>query len=176
MMWWSNLGHKLSMSKLMYLLPLRVEERKKYIDRLLIIKIGFPVMVGIALDVLFAIMYRRDWWVIFLCAISTCSFGIGMYICTEAKTDSNRYIRYAVRGKDGTKKDAWLNWICMVYSVIVVLFFSMGEVQGEEENFIGWLVFLGIISISVIMDIVIIKTRYKDAVEDVCDYEILYQI
>lgn len=172
MMWWSNLGHKLSMSKLMYVLPLKADERKKYLNRLLVIKIGFPVVVGIVLDIIFDMIYGMDWWVILVCAICTCSFGVGMYVCSESRSESNRYIRYAARGKDGTGKDAWLNWICMIYSVIVMLFFSMGE----QGGFVGWMCFIGIVGVCIIMDIVIIKTRYKDAIEDVCNYEMMFDL
>lgn len=176
MMWWSNLGYKLSMSKLMYLLPLKTEERKRYLTMLLLIKIGFPVVVGIVLHIVFAMIYGMAWWRIIICAVCTCSFGIGMYVCSELRSKFNRYIRYAVRGKDGTGKDAWLNWICMIYSVIVMLFFRMAEYEGEMESFMENMWIIGIVGICIVMDVIIIKTRYKDAIEDVCNYEKVFDV
>lgn len=178
-MWWSNLGYKLSLSKMMYMLPLKLEERKQYMRCLLVIKIGFPVIIGMVLHLIFAAVYGEEWWVMLISAICICSFGIGMYICSELRSKFDRYIRYAVRGKDGTGKDAWLNWICMIYSVIVMLFFRMAEHDGESGGFIEWIGVIGVISVisvCIVMDIAIMKTRYQDAVNDACNYEMTYNI
>lgn len=173
---WSNLGHKLSMPKMMYLLPMETEGRKNYLNTLLAIKIGFPVLVSVILHVVFAEIYHRDWLEILLSAIAVCSFGIGMYVCSELRSKFDRYIRYGVRGKDGTGKDAWLNWMCMIYAVIYRSIAMMVESDGEPIGVLGWIWILGFLSIMVIMDIAIIKTRYEATIEDVCNYEEAFNV
>ena len=47
LMWWSNAGGRLPMPKQMYLLTMKKAERGEYIQTLMGIKIGFPVIVGL---------------------------------------------------------------------------------------------------------------------------------
>lgn len=175
MMWWSNLGHKLSMPKMMYLLPMQIEGRREYLNTLLVIKIGFPAVVHIILQLIQGAIYGIDWLEILLSTFAVISFGIGMYVCSELRSKFDRYIRYAVRGKDGTGKDAWLNWLCMIYAVIYRLVAMMVEVDRPLElvDCIWILPFLGIM---IVMDIAIIKTRYQATVEDICNYEESFNI
>ena len=175
MMWWSNLGHKLSMPKMMYLLPMQIEGRREYLNTLLVIKIGFPAVVHIILQLIQGAIYGIDWLEILLSTFAVISFGIGMYVCSELRSKFDRYIRYAVRGKDGTGKDAWLNWLCMIYAVIYRLVAMMVEVDRPLElvDCIWTLPFLGIM---IVMDIAIIKTRYQATVEDICNYEEAYNV
>lgn len=177
-MWWSNLGHKLSMPKLMYMLPMKAEGRKEYLNTLLAIKIGFPVMVGFIIQVVLGVINGIDWLRVVLSTCGIFSFGIGMYVCSELRSKFDRYIRYGVRGKDGHGKDAVLNWMCMIYSTIyflVVLAVEV-EVEGGTLSLLGWAWTLGFLSIMIIMDIAIIKTRYEATIEDVCNYEEAFNV
>lgn len=176
LMWWSNLEHKLSMPKLMYMLPTKAEGRRKYLHALLVIKIGFPVLVAVILRLIHGAIYGMDWLQIFLSSFAILSFGIGMYVCSELRSKFDRYIRYAVRGKDGTGKDAWLNWMCMIYAVIYLIVIMGLEVEGGTLGLLDWAWTLGFLSIHVIMDIAIIKTRYKATIEDVCNYEEAFNV
>ena len=173
-MWWSNLNHKLSIPKQMYLIPMKMDERREYFNTLLLIKIGFPILVGILLQLIQAAIYGIDWLQIILTTVGLISFGIGMYVCSELRSKFDRYIRYAVRGKDGTGKDAWLNWMCMTYSVFYMIGAMVAEVphMGVVE-WIWTLVFLGLL---LVLDIAIIKTRYYATIEDVCNYEEAYNV
>lgn len=174
-MWWSNLGHKLSMPKMMYLLPMETEGRKEYLNTLLAIKIGFPALVGVMLHVILGMIYEMNWLSILLIAFAIFSFGVGMYVCSELRSKFDRYIRYGVRGKDGTGKDAILNWICMIYSVIYLVFATGVDVE-ETMGWIDWIWIIVPFSIMVIMHIAIIKTRYEAAITDVCNYEEAFNV
>ena len=173
-MWWSNLNHKLSMPKMMYLLPMKMEGRKEYLNTLLVIKIGFPTLIGLILQLIQGAIYGIDWLQVLLTTLGLISFGIGMFVCSELRSKFDRYIRYAVRGKDGTGKDAWLNWMCMIYSVFYVIGAMAADVphMGMVE-WIWTLVFLGIL---LTLDVAIIKTRYQATIEDVCKYEEAFNV
>lgn len=176
LMWWSNLGHKLSMPKMMYLLPMKTEGRREYLNTLLVIKIGFPTLVHFILQLIQGAIYGTDWLEILLSTLAVASFGIGMYVCSELRSKFDRYIRYGVRGKDGTGKDAWLNWFCMIYAVIYRLVAMMIESDGEPIGVLGWIWIIGFLSILLIFDIAIIKTRYRATIEDVCNYEEAFNV
>ena len=171
-MYWSDLAHKLSMPKVMYMLPMKLDGRKEYLNTLLAIKIGFPTLVHVILQFIHSAIYGMDWLEIVLSTFAVISFGIGRYVCSQLRSKFDRYIKYAVRGKDGTGKDAWLNWMCMIYAVIYRVFVMMGEIEGGPD----WIFILCFLSIMVILDIAIIKTRYQATIEDVCDYEEAFNI
>ena len=184
-MWWSNLEHKLQIPKQMYLLPMKLSQRAEYVKYLLFIKIGFPTLVGVILHVIYGFVYEFELFSIFACMIAKISFGIGMYVCSELRSKYDRYIRYAVRQKDGTGTDACLNWMCMIYSAIFHINATFIEVAAEVEtagensicSIVLWYIILFIPLIPmIIMDIAIIKTRYHASIVDVCNYEEAYNV
>lgn len=175
-MWWSNLGGRLPMPKQMYLLPMKQTERGEYIHTLMCIKIGFPSLVGVVLQMIRGLMYGTNPVKIFLCTLATISFGIGMYVCSSLRSKFDRYIRYAVRGKDGTGKDAFLNGMCMIYSIIYHLLVAAVEVS-EGDSVWGLLLWTIIpLMLMIIMDIAIIKTRYLWSIVDACNYEESFKV
>lgn len=171
LMWWSNLGGRLPMPKQMYLLPMKQPERGKYIHTLLCIKIGFPVLVGLVLQILRGLIYGMEPLRILLCTAAFISFGIGMYVCSSLRSKFDRYIRYAVRGEDGTGKDAFLNWTCMIYSVIYHALASAVEFTESDSLWKAILWTMIPLMIMIIMDMAIIKTRYLWTIVDACNYE-----
>lgn len=178
MMLWSNLEQKLPMQKQMYLVPMKHGQRAEYVRDLLIIKIGFPALVGCILHIIRGMFYGLEPYRIMVCTLAVLSFGIGMYVCSSLRSKFDRYIRYAVRGEDGTGKDAVLNWACMTYSAILHLIASAVVVESSVGPSI-WdeLFFCGVpILILLIMDIAIIKTRFLWTVVDTCNYEENFKI
>jgi len=176
LMWWSNIGGRLPMPKQMYLLPMKQLERGKYIQNLLCIKIGFPVLVGLVLQLLRSLLYGIEPLRIALCAIATGSFAVGMYVCSSLRSKFDRYIRYAVRGKDGTGKDAFLNWMCMIYSIIYHLLVAVVEVTPGDPLWVDLLWLSVPLTIMIIMDIIIIKTRYLWTIVEACNYEESFKV
>ena len=182
MMWWSNLEQKLPMPKEMYLVPMKSGQRAEYVRILLMIKIGFPAVVGCILHVIRGLVYGLKLYGIMRCTIAVVSFGIGMYVCSSLRSKFDRYIRYAVRGEDGTGKDAFLNWACMIYAVIYHFFASAIFVSAVEGAGVGtsiWdeLFFCGMpILVMIILDIAVIKTRFLWTVVDTCNYEENYRV
>ena len=175
-MWWSNLSNKISIPKAMYLSPMQEEDRRKYINAMMAIKIGFPVMISVILQLSWsATNGRMRWMELLTCVFAHFSFGIGMYVCSELHSKFDRYIRFAVRGKDGTGKDAWLNWFCMVVAIALLFGFSAVE-SAEPMTTFDWIFFIGGVVALVILDIAILVTRYQSTVEDICNYEVAFNV
>lgn len=166
LMLWNNVVGKLYMPKAIYLSPMGEKGRKEYINSLLLIKIGVPTIANIILHIIYAIFYEFNLFALLASAFAQLSLGIGMYVCCEMRSKYDRYIRYAVPGKDGTGKDAWLNSFCMAVAIIASVF------CGIEANRIGLLIFdITSLVVLLIMDIAILKTRYQVTVDYICDYE-----
>lgn len=175
-MWWSNLKEKLPMPKQMYLLPMKSSQKAEYVNYLIFVKIGFPTLVGVILHIIRGFIYRLSLLQILASTVAIVSFGIGMYVCSSLRSKFDRYIRYAVRGEDGTGKDAWLNMMCMIYSAIYHFIASMMhirvEVEGASDSLLVLVIWNGIpLLIMIVMDIAIVRTRYLKTVDDTCNYE-----
>lgn len=161
----NNVG-KLYMPKAIYLSPMGVKGRKEYINSLLLMKIGVPTVVNMILHIVYAMFYEFSLFAFVSSVFAQLSLGIGMYVCCEMRSKFDRYIRYGVPGKDGTGKDAWLNYFCMIVAMIASIF------CGIEANRIGVLIFdIAMLVILLITDFVILKMRYQVTVDYVCDYE-----
>lgn len=172
---WSNMASKLAMPKAMFFTPMKLEERRKYINSLMMIKIVVPVFLSMLLHlILFILMQEFRWFECVTCAFAVFTFGIGMYVCSELTGKYDRYIRYAVVGKNGIATDAWLNWVCMVASVGFTLGFSITETGGMSDA--DWTMMIVMLCILACISFIIIKTTYRSTIENVCDYENAFAI
>ena len=172
-MLWNNVVGKLYMPKAIYLSPMGEKGRKEYINSLLLIKLGVPTIANIVLHIVYGIWYDFSLLACLASAFEQLSLGIGMYVCSSLRSKYDRYIRYAVRGEDGTGKDAFLNWMCMICSGIVHLFAIGVEADIATGESIVEMIFFYLLPIlpMIIMDIAIIKTRWLWTVVDTFTYE-----
>lgn len=171
LMLWNNVVGKLYMPKAIYLSPMGEKGRKEYINSLLLIKIGVPTIANIILQIIYALFYEFNLFALMTSAFAQLSLGIGMYVCCEMRSKYDRYIRYAVPGKDGTGKDAWLNYFCIIFAMVASVF------CGIEANRIGLLIFdITLLIVLLIMDIAILKSRYQVTIDYVCNYEEAYNV
>lgn len=178
LMWWSDLSGRLPAAKQMYLLPMNWTDKKMYTKNLLYIKIEFPVFVGFLLQIIRGFFYKVEPFRIFACMAAVVSFAIGKYVCSTMRSKFDRQIKYAVMGEDGTGKDAVLNWACMVYAVIYHFIASGVEVSFAETDSL-WSIAVSLflpISVMIIMDIAIIKTRYENTLIDAWNYEEAFHV
>lgn len=167
----NNIVGKLYMPKAIYLTPMGEEGRKKYINSLLLLKIGVPTIVNILLHIMYSVLYEFNLFACLASVFAQISLGIGMYVCCEMRSKFDRYIRYAIPGKDGTGKDAWLNYFCMIFGMLASVF------CGIEANRIGVFIFdIAMLVILLIMDIAILKSRYQITIEYVCNYEEAFNV
>lgn len=172
LMLWNNVVGKLYMPKAIYLSPMGEKGRKEYINSLLLIKLGVPTIANIVLHIVYGIWYDFSLLACLASAFAQLSLGIGMYVCCEMRSKYDRYIRYAVPGKDGTGKDAWLNYFCMIVGMLGSIFCGISPEEG-----IGVLIFqVSLLVILLIMDIAILKSRYQVTIDYVCNYEEAYNV
>uniref|UniRef100_UPI004055D7F4 hypothetical protein n=1 Tax=Agathobacter sp. TaxID=2021311 RepID=UPI004055D7F4 len=175
LMAWSNMNGKLPMPKAMFLAPMGSENRRQYIQAMVFVKIGVPVTIGLLFHILWGSIYGLNPLSIFASTIAHVSFGIGMYVCSELRVKRDRLVRYAVRDANGRIKTAWLNWVCMVFSLIMLLGFEANGLDGNMTQEDGRL-FIDGLFLLLVLDIIIIKTKFHLMVEDICNYEIRFDV
>ena len=134
-----------------------------------------PVVFCFLLRSLYAMVYGLKPLFIFASAFVVASFGIGMYLCSEIRVKRDQLIRYAMRDKEGNAKEAWINWVCMFGSVVLLIVF---EVIGVDNQITGleWGFFIGGLLVLLLLDVVIIKTQFRITVEDICNYEVRFGV
>lgn len=178
LMWWSNLLGRIYMPKAMFFAPMQKEERKAYINHILLIKIGIPLLLGMILEIIRGLFFEINIIKNFVTLFIQFSFGIGYYICntyTVNKYGSTRYIYCGIRDKNGVPKTAWLNVlnIGMAFALLVGL-----EISDFKTNMTFFDAFLlgFFFMLLFIFDILIIKTQYRSMIKDSCDYELNIEI
>lgn len=177
---WSNVVDKLSIPKALYLSPMRVEEREEYVRGLMMIKILTPAVFSILLQIVWGCFFEFNILQMILVAFLYISIGIASYIASDLINKYNRNISPAVRDKNGEPKDAWLNVVTCIISILFLIGLEVRDLVNNatfsEASIFENVVLYGTLSIILIMDIVIMKTRYTAAIIDRCDYEIAFKI
>lgn len=177
---WSNMVDKLSMSKALYLSPMRVEEREEYIRGLMMIKILTPAVFSILLQMIWGYFFGFNILQVLLVAFLYISIGIASYIASDLINRYNRNISPAVRDKNGEAKDAWLNVVTLIISILFLIGLEVRDLANNatfsEASLFENVVLYGALSMILIMDIVIMKTGYTASIKDRCNYEIAFKI
>ncbi len=175
LMGWSNVSSKFLMSKAMFLCPMKQEDRRRYINCVLLMKIGIPVCLGIAIELIWSIFYGFKPWQMITIAFIHFSIGIATYLCFEGKGRNDQNINFARRDKAGNTRWAWVNIVALIWAVLVLVCMEIADMTSgmNLEN-------AGIIGISVVMllvcDIWIIKTQYHSTIEQAGDYELTFRV
>lgn len=177
---WTNIVSRLSVPKALYLTPMKQEERIEYLRCLMLIKITVPTILSIILNLVWGLFKEINILLTGLIAFIYVSIGIGSYMCSDLVNKYNRHISKAVRDKNGEPKDAWLNGFVIFFGIILLVGLEAGDLNGQisitgENSFAAIIVGI-IVMLLMIGDIVIIKTRYKATLQDLCNYEVTYRI
>lgn len=153
---WSNIGSKYLMPKAMFLSPMKEQERKEYINRVLLIKIGMMVSLGICIEIIWGIFTGFHMGKVILMMLVNLSIGIATYISTE-------------------KKGINIFVISMeIFTMMFIVFLEVGT-EGTLTAFCNWFILITAIVIPII-DIVIIRKKYTATIALVCDYEQAFKI
>lgn len=179
-MGWSNMTGRLPMPKMMYMTPMKIEQRNEYIKSLMLIKIGVPTLLSLVLAIVWRCFFDMSIIQIMLILLANISIGIGTYVCSDLVNKHDRRITMAVRDKNGEPKDAWLNTAVVFMGMIILIALEsvdfMNGLTDLDGTAFGIFVFTILWIGLIIADIVILKTRYQDTLANLCNYEITYRV
>lgn len=175
LMIWSNISSKFLISKAMFLCPMKQEERKEYINCVLLIKIGVPVLVGIGIELIWSIFYGLHLWQIIAIAFIHFSLGIATYICFEAPGKYDQNVTMAKKDKTGKTKWAWMNIVSMILGMLLLVGLEITDMTASMTLFNGIAVGIAL-AILLIFDILIIITQYQSTIEEACNYEQTFRV
>ena len=168
----SNIDGAMRLPKVIYLAPMQQEDRRKYVNMLLIIKISAVTGLAIGLDLLWGIVYGTGIHDIILNTIIYTSIGIA--VCVGFR-DGKEIVEAA---RNMLKSRKWhLGWnlanICI--GLILILGFLPGNNAKNEDYLFQihhniWCILL----LMLIIDYKILKNNYQIMIQAANDYETAY--
>ena len=153
---WSNFSSKYLMPKVMFLSPMKEQERKEYINCVLLIKIGMCILLGICIEIIWGCFTGFHLEKVIIMAIANFSIGVAEYIATE-------------------KKGINLFVITMeIITIAIIAFLEIGT-EGSLTLFCNWFMLVSVILMPV-LDIVIIRKKYHATIALAGEYEVAFKI
>ena len=176
-MGWSNLNSKFLMTKMMYLSPMKEEEREEYIKQVLFIKIGISVLVGICIEAIFAIFSGFHIGKIVAMIVVNLSIGIASYISLEVLGKMDRKIHTIIKAKTENTKTHWVNSFAIGVAILIIGSIAILEVGAEDSLtvFCNWYAAIATVGL-LLLDILIICKEYKATIALAGDYELAFKI
>lgn len=177
---WSNLGSKYLISKAMFLCPMQVKERKKYMNCVLIIKIGAMMLASVFAELIWSIFYGFEWWKLLIMVFVSLSMGIAEYVAYEFRYQEVKKIPFSIKVENGKRLYIGLNQISAIIAVAMIYIFTAADMSTGEWNKVIKIVFAVGIAASLlallVLDIWIIKGQYRYIIEQSSDYELHFRI
>ena len=155
-MGWSNINSKYLMPKAMFIAPMKEHERMEYINDVLIIKIGVSVLLSMGIELVWGMFTEVHVGKVFLMPLAVLSMGIETYIQTKKKG---------------------INVTVLSLSLILMVLVGMLEI-GAEGSLVpvsNWFILITVIILPV-LDVLIVKKKYKDTIARAGDYELAFKI
>ena len=155
-MGWSDINSKFLMSKAMYLSPMKEQERKEYINYVLLLKIGVSTLLGICIEVVWAIFTGFHIGKVIVVALMNVSIGVSTYI-TDKKKGANIWV--------------------LVLAILSMAFIAMLEIgtEGSLTIFSNWFIVIAVI-VLVVMDIMIVRKKYQATISLAGEYEEAFKV
>lgn len=175
MMSWSSTDTRVHIEKPMFLCPMTYEMRKKYINKVVFVKIGVPMLLGIFLEIVWKFWCKVPIERSIIVLICYLSIGIGMHIHIDGIDKEDRKTKYARKDKKGKIRSAWINHVVDVWAIFLYFYAKELEFIGVDGEFYRYLFQYGTAAL-LFMDAVILLTQYRDMVTQAIDYELAFQI
>lgn len=175
LMGFSGLSSRFLMPKAMFLCPMKEEDRREYINAVLLMKIGVPVLVGIGIELLFSLYYGFKPLQIAAIAFIHFSVGVALHICFEGKGKNDQTISQARIDKNGKTRWAWMNIVLMVWGLLLLAGFEVIDMTAEMELWSGIAIGISLVAF-VIFDVIIIVTQYRGTIEQAGNYELTFRV
>lgn len=180
LMKWSNLSPKYLMSKALFLCPMKQEERKAYINNVLIVKIGAMMISSILVELVWSFVYGFCLWEIAIIVFVMFSIGIAEYIAFTFHYQEVRKASFFIRAEDGRCLCVGLNSVSLVIGMLLIYLFTAIDMEvivwNEAKTVLFHAGILVCMILLIIFDVVIIKQQYHYVIEQSSDYELQYRI
>lgn len=155
-MGWSNINSKFLMPKVMYLSPMKEQERKEYINYIVMIKIGVSVLLSVCIEVVWGIFTGFHMGKVLVAVVANLSIGVATYF---------------------TNKKQGVNTFTLIVALLIMASIAILEVGAEESLaiFCNWFILIAMI-VLVVLDVAIIRKKYQVTIELAGTYEVAFKV
>ena len=162
-------------SKAIYLCPMQKEERRKYMQTLLFVRMAVPILGSVIFGIIWLII--EDGSVLeMICLIYLySSLGIASVVKSTLKNAEGKSVDYAFHDKNGIVKQSYINIATIILASITIVLVVVMETYQEVGFFVGFMVGFGLVLL-LFFDAIILARQYKDCIENLCDYELYFQL
>jgi len=184
LMVWSNLGSKYLMPKVMFLCPMKEEERREYVNCVLVIKIGAMVVSSFLVELVWSIFFGFRLGEVLLVPFLYFLFGIAEYAGFEVKRDERGQLPTTVKDKNGNRISVWMNSMVAIGVLIVIACITIFDMEVQKygiEFAMEWIevmyIFTSVaLAFVLFFDYKILKNQYKYVIQRSSDYELHFHI
>lgn len=177
LMEWSDIGSKFLMTKMMFLSPMKEEERKEYMNCVLCIKIGVSLICSVLIDVICSLFYGFSAMRMMILLVMIFSIGIAKYISLEAFGKMDEKIYGIVKEKSIHIKSKWINSAVCFFACMVIAFISILDIGAETSLAVFCKIFIGVMTlVLMVLDIKIVFSQYNATIALASDYELSFHI
>jgi len=153
---WSSIGSKYLMPKVMYLSPMKEQEREEYIKNVLLIKIGVSVLLAMSIELIWGFFTGFHIAKVIVVVFVNLSIGVANLISVNDKN---------------------INLYTMIFAVLIIVSIVFLEVgtEGSLTIFCNGFIAIGVV-VLLILDIVIIRKKYNATIALAGEYELAFKI
>ena len=155
-MGWSSIGSKYLMPKVMYLSPMKEQEREEYIKNVLLIKIGVSVFLGLCIEVIWGFFTGFHIAKVIVIVFVNLSIAVAHLV-----SDKNK----------GTNTFAEIVALLVIMSIV---FLEVGT-EGSLTILCNWFIVIAV-TLLLILDIMIIRKKYLATIALAGEYEVAFKI
>ena len=177
LMAWSSIGSKFLMTKMMFLTPIKEEERNEYIRCALFIKIGVSVLCSVFIEIICGIFYGMSLLRIIVLAIMNLSLGIATYISLDVMGKMDEKIYDIIKDRLSNTKVRWVNTLAIFLASVALAFVSVIDIGAEANLELFGKIYVGItIIFLIVLDIIIVRSQFKATIALAGNYELAFRI
>lgn len=171
---WRVTEPQIFLPKAMFLCPMKDTDRREYVQNLLRVKIGAPVIVSVVLQLIYGLLFQFNFMYVLFTAFGYFSIGISVFLRSYLENKHGRIVNGFV-DKNGDVREAVANVLNHICAIFFLISWEMFDLAFESEVFRMGYMIVGFVLMS-IFDIVIIKRRYEFVVREACDYELSFKV
>lgn len=171
----SNRSSHYLLEKNMFLVPMKKEQRKEYINYVLGIKIGFPLLVGLLAESIWSWIEGFQPLRLLLAVFVYVSVGVALHVHLDGVDQETGEIAPAQKDRKGNWKWAWMHMVSAICGVLLIEVYGFAEIDGAFGILtklaigvgVAWLLFF---------DVYVLCTQYGEMMECAVDYEKTFHI
>ena len=163
------------LEKNMFLSPMKKKERETYVQYMLLLKIGIPLLLGFFVELIGSFLLEIDMYGSIGKMLCCLFAGVGIYIHADGVDKIDGRIVPVRKGRDGKLRWSWMNTLTHIVAVCTIILYNIAYLSYMGSQFPMYLLGCSVVLLFIWSAIIII-TQYRAMIDYVTDYERVHGI